>query len=96
MHELKLTIFDSAQRQYCECYAGNVKCSSQCRCIGCQNISPGGFGPGGTGHGIAMRESGGVPYEIPVQAQSRVPGREPWMMNAAQNLVRRENKRSYL
>jgi hypothetical protein len=25
--------------QYCECYAGNVRCSAACRCFGCQNIN---------------------------------------------------------
>lgn len=24
--------------QYCECYAGNVRCSSSCRCMGCKNM----------------------------------------------------------
>lgn len=25
--------------QYCECYAGNVKCSPSCRCMGCKNMA---------------------------------------------------------
>jgi len=30
--------YDSPQIQYCECYAANVKCSSNCRCMGCKNM----------------------------------------------------------
>ncbi len=31
--------------QYCECYAGSVKCNLNCRCRGCKNMPVGGFGP---------------------------------------------------
>ncbi|KAL3923070.1 MAG: hypothetical protein SGILL_001863 [Bacillariaceae sp.] len=27
----------ACMKKYCECYAGNVKCSDQCRCTGCKN-----------------------------------------------------------
>jgi hypothetical protein len=33
----------ACMKKYCECYAGNVKCSSNCRCVGCKNMPPGGF-----------------------------------------------------
>lgn len=29
--------------QYCECYAGGVKCSPSCRCMGCKNMGTGPF-----------------------------------------------------
>ncbi|KAG7357144.1 Tesmin/TSO1-like CXC domain protein [Nitzschia inconspicua] len=32
----------ACMKKYCECYAGNVKCSSNCRCVGCKNQPPGG------------------------------------------------------
>jgi Tesmin/TSO1-like CXC domain, cysteine-rich domain len=32
----------ACMKKYCECYAGNVKCSSNCRCQGCKNQPPGG------------------------------------------------------
>ncbi|KAL3921230.1 MAG: hypothetical protein SGILL_002855 [Bacillariaceae sp.] len=28
----------ACMKKYCECYAGNVKCSSNCRCTGCKNL----------------------------------------------------------
>lgn len=28
----------SSFSKYCECYAGNVKCSASCRCMGCKNM----------------------------------------------------------
>lgn len=30
-------------KKYCECYAGNVKCSANCRCVGCKNVQLGGL-----------------------------------------------------
>ncbi len=49
-------------KKYCECYNANVKCSSNCRCVGCQNMPdhdrPGGGGGGGGG-GTAASESRG-------------------------------------
>ncbi|GAX10854.1 hypothetical protein FisN_31Hh062 [Fistulifera solaris] len=32
----------SCMKKYCECYAGNVKCSANCRCINCKNRGTGG------------------------------------------------------
>lgn len=37
-------------KKYCECYAGNVKCTANCRCVACKNMAPGqqsGAGPSG-------------------------------------------------
>jgi len=28
----------ACMKKYCECYAGNVKCSANCRCVGCKNM----------------------------------------------------------
>jgi hypothetical protein len=33
----------ACMKKYCECYAGNVKCSSNCRCVGCKNVPLAGF-----------------------------------------------------
>ena len=34
-------------KKYCQCYHANVRCSANCRCVGCLNIPlSGGFGPG--------------------------------------------------
>jgi hypothetical protein len=32
-------------KKYCECFNAGIKCSATCRCTGCQNMPPGGFGP---------------------------------------------------
>lgn len=90
----------ACMKKYCECYAGNVKCSPNCRCIGCKNI-PSNFAPGKPGDTAAAMREGGMhqqqrqAYEIPVAHGMVVgsgggrTGREPWMMkmNAAQNLA---------
>lgn len=104
----------ACMKKYCECYAGNVKCSSNCRCVGCKNMPTGGIPPpppapgaphlslAGTfplsnhkklsstsNHGMGMLGAnamillGGDQAGTPVRKQ-----REPYMMNAAQNLVR--------
>ena len=70
-------------KKYCECYAGNVKCSSNCRCVGCKNRPPGGFGGGGSGKSMNTTTPTKSSLTTPVK-------KEPsWMMNAAQNLVSR-------
>lgn len=33
----------ACMKKYCECYAGNVKCSANCRCVGCKNMPPEGL-----------------------------------------------------
>lgn len=105
----------ACMKKYCECYAGNVKCTASCRCVGCKNMPQGGFG-GGTGAGnpsaiplavmaptirsaeatqnhngaallAAAIESTSVasaPLEPPQAIRKH---REPYMMNAAHNLV---------
>ncbi|GAX21773.1 hypothetical protein FisN_31Lh062 [Fistulifera solaris] len=47
----------SCMKKYCECYAGNVRCSSNCRCINCKNKGPG----GGTGKGPSPLNAVAVP-----------------------------------
>jgi hypothetical protein len=37
---LLCSFFFDTHNQYCECYAGSVKCSPSCRCVGCKNIGP--------------------------------------------------------
>eukprot|EP00980_Cylindrotheca_fusiformis_P001958 scaffold443_cov125-Cylindrotheca_fusiformis.AAC.7 len=83
----------ACMKKYCECYAGNVKCSANCRCVGCKNMPRGGMGP--PGHPGAPMLTG------PPTASMRAMGKaspeedgppntkrsEPWMMNAAQNLT---------
>jgi hypothetical protein len=101
----------ACMKKYCECYAGNVKCSGNCRCVGCKNMPPGGLDPGSGNLGattarvavVATREhkhnnnnnmsASSSSEEDNMDATSsdtsKFPRRrEPWMMNAAQNLVR--------
>jgi hypothetical protein len=74
--------------QYCECYAGNVKCSANCRCMGCKNVGGGNF----------EREPNSFPVIAPHPRHPVAPpqlrhlqhlapprGNEPWL--AAQNLT---------
>lgn len=74
-------------KKYCECYAGNVKCSANCRCVGCKNMPPGGFGPPpASGNAVA------APVAMKLTPTKNVMTtpvkKEPsWMMSAAQNLV---------
>lgn len=37
-YSLILFVIVSFFSKYCECYAGNVKCTACCRCIGCKNM----------------------------------------------------------
>lgn len=90
----------ACMKKYCECYAGNVRCSANCRCVGCKNMPRGGLGSGGPGAGPNM-----VPSSSPVRVTGPVPvtsaedgsptGKrsEPWMMNAAHNLVSQLKKK---
>lgn len=71
--------------QYCECFAGNVKCSSNCRCIGCKNTGSGGGPPFDRRmDAIALQ-----PKQYPIAPNHPVASRratgEPWL--AAQNLT---------
>ena len=88
----------NCMKKYCECYAGNVKCSANCRCVGCKNMPRGGLGPSAPGSNAGANM---VPSSSNVRAigQASVPTNnedgsppggkrsEPWMMNAAHNLV---------
>lgn len=82
----------ACMKKYCECYAGNVRCSDNCRCVGCKNVGP---RPG------PLPPPPPAPLMAPISSQHG-PGtlvaaiaagedprkREPYMMNAAHNLVR--------
>jgi hypothetical protein len=84
----------ACMKKYCECYAGNVKCSSNCRCVGCKNMPIGGVGD--FGRGDAPPATGNINVgannaRTPTKNSSVVTTptkKEPsWMMDAAQNLV---------
>ena len=73
-------------KKYCECYAGNVKCSINCRCVGCKNMPPGGFGPRPE---ESDADATSTVKTTPTKNMMSTPiKKEPsWMMSAAQNLV---------
>lgn len=80
----------ACMKKYCECYAGNVKCSANCRCVGCKNMPPGGFGPTPGANNAAINPNAAANVKItPTKNIMTTPvKKEPsWMMNAAQNLV---------
>jgi hypothetical protein len=81
----------ACMKKYCECYAGNVKCSSNCRCIGCKNRAPGDLGPPppGANNAVANPNVAANVKATPTKHIMTTPvKKEPsWMMNAAQNLV---------
>mmetsp|Transcript_24213 Transcript_24213/g.35566 ORF Transcript_24213/g.35566 Transcript_24213/m.35566 type:complete len:1025 (-) Transcript_24213:247-3321(-) len=68
-------------KKYCECYHANVKCSTNCRCVGCQNMPPG--GPGGPG-GSKKSEN-----KMETKIESKSP--EPTMNDAIQQLTSLKN-----
>jgi hypothetical protein len=84
-------------KKYCECYAGSVKCSINCRCVDCKNQPPGGFGKDSRSAGdlapVGLMDSAtdegtrllGGKGQRAVGTGKREPS---WMMDAAQNLVR--------
>lgn len=84
----------ACMKKYCECYAGSVKCSANCRCVGCKNMPRGGVGPGTAPLGAPMLTTAATNMMVGAMGQNSLeeegsPKRsEPWMMNAAQNLVR--------
>ena len=47
----------ACMKKYCECYAGNVKCSNNCRCVGCKNMPPGGSPPPSSSGSSAKKDS---------------------------------------
>ncbi|CAB9515953.1 lin-54 homolog [Seminavis robusta] len=73
----------ACMKKYCECYAGNVKCSPNCRCIGCKNTISGGFGSDKPSNAGMLLPN----YDLSMAPQARRSGREPWMMHAAHNLA---------
>jgi hypothetical protein len=83
----------ACMKKYCECYAGNVVCSSNCRCVGCKNMSAGGEDGGSpTGAATMTRDnvSSTSSSDEDIQNLRQQQREQPWMMNAAQNLVRNE------
>lgn len=49
-------------KKYCECYAGSVRCSENCRCVGCKNVAGRPGGPPYPPHGVPMMT--GMPQPI--------------------------------
>jgi hypothetical protein len=83
----------ACMKKYCECYAGNVVCSSNCRCVGCKNMSAGGEDGGSpTGAATMTRDnvSSTSSSDEDIQNLRQQQREQPWMMNAAQNLVSNE------
>jgi hypothetical protein len=68
--------------QYCECYAGSVKCSPSCRCVGCKNIGP--FG-GPTADARVAVDVAGLMRRTLAKGKPRRKKSEPFQ--AAQNLT---------
>jgi hypothetical protein len=82
----------ACMKKYCECYAGNVKCSANCRCVGCKNQPIGGIppsAPSGAPMLTTMRVGpvGQSSSEEELEGSPTGKRSEPWMMNAAHNLV---------
>lgn len=78
----------ACMKKYCECYAGNVKCSASCRCVGCKNMPKGGLPPPPTsGVALTTRDSSSNRSDEDVEDSPNGKKSEPWMMNAAHNLV---------
>jgi hypothetical protein len=73
-------------KKYCECYHANVKCSSNCRCVGCQNMPPG--NNANNGAAAAPQRPRSFAADVVHVKQHFTQRKEPWMMDAAQNLVR--------
>ena len=66
--------------QYCECYAGNVKCTTACRCVGCKNTGSS-YDQGGS----MMTMTGYHPRPPPQPYIMAQPPSEHW--GAAQSLA---------
>ena len=77
-------------KKYCECYAGNVKCSVNCRCVDCKNMPPGGFGPPPPSANPAVTNPTAIKLGTPTKSAimtTPVKKAPSWMMDAAHNLV---------
>ncbi len=96
----------ACMKKYCECYAGGVRCSDNCRCVGCKNVGRGApmqphrtvmLPPLDHGPNLLMAAIAAQPAEKPSIATataSTVRKPEPYMMNtAAQSLVSLQNGR---
>lgn len=60
----------ACMKKYCECYAGNVKCSLNCRCVGCKNMPPEGLPPLDQRPRIAVSSPKNPPATVHEQAAS--------------------------
>jgi Tesmin/TSO1-like CXC domain, cysteine-rich domain len=86
----------SCMKKYCECYAGGVRCTESCRCVGCKNT-----GRGAPGAGEALAKDAGplaptLFAAIAAQAtEEPLRKREPYMMDAAHNLVSGQSSKDF-
>lgn len=86
-----LTFSQTPLLKYCECYNAGVKCSGSCRCVGCKNLPPGGFGGDPGDSAIAPRSFAADIHRINALAENVVtlpPNSEHKMRDAATHLVR--------
>jgi len=76
-------------KKYCECYNAGVKCSGSCRCVGCKNMPPGGFGARGYGkEAIALLPRSFAADVLRVKKEeSKAHQSENNMMDAAHHLA---------
>lgn len=86
----------ACMKKYCECYAGMVKCSDSCRCVGCKNMGRPDGGPNFPPHHshpvmlapMPTAQKGPGLLVAAITAGEEPRKREPYMMDAAHNLVR--------
>jgi hypothetical protein len=98
---LALTLNLFLNNQYCECYAGSVKCSATCRCIGCKNVGPFG-GPGDTAGSAtgatirpkAVRRKKSEPFQA-AQNLTFLKHGSPEHQKVVQKVVRRTSKMAH-
>lgn len=55
--------------------------------MGCKNTATNDFGPGKPDANLSIQDAGMARYGVPMPPLGTKKGSEPWMMNAAQNLV---------
>jgi hypothetical protein len=85
-----LTQRHSRESKYCECYNAGVKCSGSCRCVGCKNMPPGGFGSDQGDSAIAPRSLAADVNRVNTVTETVVtlpPNSEHKMRDAATHLV---------
>jgi len=81
----------SCMKKYCECYAAGIRCTENCRCVDCKNTGRGGPPGGEPGEAIAIEAGPLAPTLFAAiaahSAEEPLRKREPYMMDAAHNLV---------